>query len=104
MTTFCTNCGLCCMELSSPPFTNVDWERLPAELQAEVNRFLDSPRFIPDGNPCFWLDMVTGQCKHYDHRPDVCREFEVGSDTCREWRTSAKLTVEGMPVVEDDES
>lgn len=100
----CHNCGLCCTYMSSPPFTPDEprWQRLDELLKIEIEHYLDSPRY-DDGGPCLWLDLGNGRCKHYEDRPEVCREFEVGNESCRKQRTAANLTIEGFPVVNEDE-
>jgi Fe-S-cluster containining protein len=116
MADWCNNCGLCCMHMRTPPFYgegDPSWAALPPELRAEIDQWVPlepgtSPRHdwmvAHDGpvNPCIWLDLVTGRCRHYEHRPDVCREFEVGSTSCRESRFLVGLTCKGMPIVADD--
>lgn len=100
----CEGCGACCLEQSAPPgyisyLTGIaslddgtdDAARvraLPAELRAELERYIALPvsRERPDGEVCLWFDPVARQCKHYDLRPEICREFEMGSDFCHSWR------------------
>jgi len=84
MHNLCDNCGLCCMHMGSPPF--VPGEYISKNLENEIEAFLDSPRNLHDSKPCLWLDLQTGKCKHYGHRPDVCREFEVGGEACERFR------------------
>ncbi len=101
---WCNNCGLCCCRLRTPPFYgegDETWQKLRAELKKGINDFLISPRskLVDEYSPCFWLDVTTGRCKNYEHRPDICRDFEVGNAGCREFRSDVGLTVEGMPVV-----
>lgn len=107
---WCHNCGLCCMHMRTPPFAGQSdprWKRLPARLKNEIEAWVmsdPSPRYslmvLHDGavNPCIWLDLVTGSCRHYELRPDVCRDYEVGNESCREVRLLVGLTVKGMPV------
>lgn len=101
----CNDCGLCCMHLNSPPFAIEDWRTLRPELQAQIEAYLDSPRYAQLNGadaPCLWLDRVTGKCIHYEDRPRVCREYPVGGAGCRAQRTEVDLTVDGLPVVLDD--
>lgn len=109
-TNFCTNCGLCCMHMRTPPFigpTDPEFKALPPELKKELNEWLStgqqSPRFSylernhSDNVPCAWLNVASGQCLHYEHRPQICRDYEVGSQSCRTVRKEYNLTVKGMP-------
>lgn len=96
----CDNCGLCCTHMSSPPFMPDEFDALPETLREEITRYLDSPRF-DDGGPCIWLDLVSGQCRHYDLRPDVCRDFDVGGESCLTQRAAA-LTIDGQPLFAGD--
>lgn len=110
---WCDNCGLCCMHMRTPPFlgdTDPRWKALPEELRQQIDNWLmsePSPRYRymvnndGDINPCIWLDLLTGQCKHYELRPDVCRDFEVGCKSCRMLRKEVGLTVKGMPIVRE---
>ena len=88
----CNGCGACCMEMNSPPFigrTDPELIALPAEVRESYEarmRKRDADGW-PDGVPCFWLDMTTKQCTHYEHRPDVCRNaLERNDAACHEWR------------------
>jgi len=110
---FCHNCGLCCMHMRTPPFIGGDdpeWNNLDPALKKEIDDFVignPSPRYelmvAHEGaiNPCIWLDLITGKCKHYEHRPSVCRDFHVGCESCRGSRKEVGLTIEGMPVVDE---
>ena len=110
---FCNNCGLCCMHMRTPPFCGPEdpqWQALSAELKAEIDDWVmgGNPRweFMVQNegnvNPCIWLNLLTGECRHYELRPDVCREYEVGNQSCRTLRREVGLTVNGMPVVGED--
>lgn len=112
---WCDDCGLCCMHMRTPPFIRMhdpEWDALPGHLKDEITNYLDGPRatlqdlsFIADQSPCIWLDLITGKCRHYEHRPSVCRDFQVGNESCRDWRSSVGLTIEGMPVaIEENEA
>jgi uncharacterized protein len=110
MAEFCKNCGLCCMHMRTPPFlgpTDPQWNELADELKREIESWVIGPspryelmvKFDGKVNPCIWLDLVSGKCKHYELRPDVCRDYEVGNQSCRTIRREVGLTVKGMPVV-----
>lgn len=110
MSDHCEGCGMCCMHMVAPPFVPVMDDpiiaAMPPGLYAEVERYVDSPRYTAVGGgeaPCLWLDLHTGRCIHHEHRPGVCREYPVGGSACRSQRTSVGLTLEGLPVVSDDE-
>lgn len=103
MSEWCHNCGLCCMHMRTPPFAGEDMERLKRDrpdLASEIEHWIDSPRFdvSDEEQPCIWLDLATGACKHHEHRPDVCRDYPVGGEDCRMQRQRVGLTVEGMPA------
>ena len=98
------------MHMRTPPFygeSDPRWKALPEAMRQELANWVmqPSPRFLlmvgHDGpvNPCIWLDILTGTCRHYDLRPDVCRDFEVGNDSCRAFRKDVGLTVKGMPIM-----
>lgn len=113
-TDWCKGCGMCCMHTRTPPFLMSDdpeWLALPQELRDEIDDWTSgsNPRFNlmadhDDGelNPCLWLDLVTGRCRHYEHRPEICRDYEVGNSSCRTARGLVGLTVAGMPVVDEE--
>jgi uncharacterized cysteine cluster protein YcgN (CxxCxxCC family) len=100
----CTGCGSCCMHLGTPPFHSYEWPTVfKTDLEGEPcgDDGADSPEVLalfaeiaalekdqthyPDG-PCSWFDPETGQCKHYDYRPNVCEDFEVGGEDCLRFR------------------
>lgn len=87
----CDQCGLCCMHLNVPPFSGDSWDDPPAELQAEIDAYVSSPRFRDEPGPCLWLDLSTGKCRHYEDRPGCCESFERGNATCRMLRNEAGL-------------
>jgi Fe-S-cluster containining protein len=106
MRNLCDNCGLCCMHMASPPFCGPDdpeWIALPADLKAGIEQWYESPRMKMrdvmrmDSFPCVWLDLTTGKCRHYEHRPEVCREFEMGGEDCEATRGMVGLTINGTP-------
>jgi len=78
----CDNCGLCCMHMIAPCFLPEAEKAVRPELLAMIRLFRDSPRHDNQDRPCIWLDLVTGKCRHYEHRPEVCREFEAGGSGC----------------------
>lgn len=93
----CEGCGACCMGMNSPPFIGRDDpELLAAPLDVHksyedgmVQRDRDG---WPDFVPCFWLDLETRKCKHYEHRPEVCRDaLVINDDGCRHWREEYKI-------------
>ena len=101
----CEGCGVCCMHVSVPPYNEQEKEWLkknePAvygDLMA-VRRsqyrfsqaFGDALHFSDERIPCGWFDLVTGQCRHHEHKPEVCRDFEVGGGGCLDFRKRAGL-------------
>lgn len=101
------------MHVRTPPFAGPEsgeWRALSKQLQEEIENWVVSgnPRyefmvqFDGNTNPCIWLDLITGGCRHYELRPAVCREFEVGCKSCRAMRQTVGLTVKGLPVVVED--
>ena len=94
----CDDCGACCFTQCSPPFVfgpgfdsplsgavALDYQEGMAKREADG---------WPDDVPCFWLDLVSMRCRHYEHRPLVCREFDVGSEGCLAWRDEFNVDVE----------
>ncbi len=93
----CDDCGACCMHVGTPPgysvridddgtlvliATGENLERLrsmPAALLQELS--LNSKRRLYDQR-CYWFDVATRRCRHYDFRPTECRTFEVGGVGC----------------------
>jgi Fe-S-cluster containining protein len=97
----CGGCGLCCKTQCYPPFFDYERPFVPAELLAEIDAALEADDGTApgcDAKPCLWFDEVTGQCKHYEDRPDVCQDFVVGSDDCLEWRDEL-IESSGKPSV-----
>ncbi len=92
MTVTCNDCGACCLHLGSPPFCGGD-DKPPPELWAAIGDYLESPRYSSAERPCFWLDMPTGKCSHYEHRPQVCRDFELGGTSCLQTREAYESVV-----------
>jgi Fe-S-cluster containining protein len=92
------------MRVGRPPYDAGELAGLPEALRGEMEMFAESPRMHWMSGvdaPCYWLDLVTGRCRHYEHRPEACRDFKVGSRACQILRMGAGLTVKGMPVVKD---
>lgn len=94
----CDGCGLCCMHMASPPFSEDEDIDLPPEVFADLQGVRESRKLQfkvhgTDHVPCGWFDMVTRKCRHYEHRPSVCRDFEVGSTSCVGMRTDAGFAV-----------
>ena len=85
----CDGCGNCCSYVGFPPamFRPPDsdispnlYDEMPPDLMAEV---LAAREANPMGDgPCIWLDSMTLQCRHYEHRPNACRDFEMGGVDC----------------------
>ena len=72
----CRKCGSCCNSVfirTRADEDSVKWWRLH-----RIDFQLTAP---PDGYtvriaaPCYWFDPLTGDCVHYDDRPDICRRF-----------------------------
>ena len=84
----CDECGVCCMGVN-PIFTEDEFVTIPMHLRVMLNVYMDSPRYSDGGNPCPWLDLCNGRCRHHEWRPDVCREFEVGGESCMRMRAEA---------------
>jgi len=87
----CNDCGMCCMHMNVPPFTYMDGDEPPSEFKQEIDLYVNSVRYSDDAIPCMWLDVSTGKCKHYDHRPAVCKDFEVGGESCQLYRKEANI-------------
>ncbi len=81
--TDCSDCGACCMGMNLAPIFN---PLLPLTMRQALEGVLDGYCAGDDCTPCLWLDRTTGQCIHYELRPDVCREFEVGGEGCMRHR------------------
>ena len=90
------------MHMGSPPFVGTEeWDRVPEPLRTETLKYICGPRrqSLGDEAPCCWLDLVTGTCRHYEHRPDICRDFKRDTGACRTHREQVGITVGGKPVV-----
>lgn len=98
--THCEKCGDCCMHMGHPPFLAIGKERggrtvdgwlidfdhspeMPEKLIKQIRDYIVSlSRGGEDRGaaelPCFWLDLKTKRCKHYEFRPEVCRDYFCG--------------------------
>jgi len=88
----CENCGICCLAFALPPFDANELVKAPDELLQEVDAYAHSARY-QRSNPCLWLDLDSGKCKHHKVRPVLCRWFEPGWTACNELRIKAGLPV-----------
>ena len=96
----CTDCGVCCLHVSVPPYDVDEVEYLKeyvplvhtAYQAVQRTRQLQLAASGEDYVPCGFLDMETRRCRYYENRPDVCQVFEVGGEFCLLQRTKA-----GMP-------
>lgn len=86
----CENCGICCLAFSLPPYDANELVRAPDQLIEEVDAYARSARYR-DSNPCLWLDLGSGRCKHHEVRPVLCRWFEPGGTGCNDQRRAAGL-------------
>lgn len=77
------------------------WDTVPKDLQERHIRYMEMlGSTIGDdyGLPCYWLNLETRQCSHYEFRPTCCRDecdggvVELGNESCHEFRESI-----GMP-------
>lgn len=84
----CDDCGVCCMQIGTPPYTGIDGDVPPPWLEWNVNRHCDR---LDRRLPCIWYDLKTRRCQHYEHRPQICRDFEVGCFDCLEFRRDHKI-------------
>ena len=86
----CDHCGICCLEFPLPPFDANEPVKAPDGLLQELDAYAHSARFC-SSYPCFWLDLGSGKCKHYEERPVICRWFEPGCSACDDLRRKAGL-------------
>ncbi len=88
------------MSQCSPPFVTGDGEleSLPLDIRRdlELRKKMRSDRGWVDDVPCFWLDLATMKCRHYDHRPSICRDFDRSSEGCHTWRAEFNVDVESL--------
>lgn len=84
----CDGCGLCCMEMRTPPFDSDEISDLPKWLRGafRAQRERCFAEDTPECSPCFWLDLDTKQCKQYLYRPFECRDFQPASAGCNRHR------------------
>jgi Fe-S-cluster containining protein len=96
----CENCGVCCLDLPLPPFdANEEVIRASEDLLRQVETYARGPRYR-ESNPCIWLDLDLGKCRHHDVRPAACRWFVPGGAACNELRQKAGLP----PIPEAEEA
>ena len=86
----CDNCGICCLAFSIPPFDANELAKASDALLQQVDAYARSARYRKS-NPCLWLDLDSGKCKHHEVRPVLCRWFEPGGVACNELRAQAGL-------------
>ena len=86
----CENCGICCLDFALPPFDANELVKAPAILLEQIDAYAHSGRYR-DSNPCLWLDLATGKCRHHKVRPVLCRWFQPGSRACNNLRLKAGL-------------
>ena len=97
----CDDCGACCMGMCSPPFITKDdpeYKALPGDVKASYDRGMEGREAANwvDNVPCFWLNLETRKCTHYEHRPEVCRNGLVRNDHgCHAWREEFKDQISG---------
>jgi len=95
----CRGCGVCCMHMAVPPYGEAELDMLKETLPHIYTDFLaaTATRKIQllvtesDFIPCGFFDMVSRECRHHEHSPEVCRKFDVGSDDCLSFRDVAGL-------------
>ncbi len=92
----CSNCGICCLAFALPPYDANEQVQAPEELLREIEAYARSARYRKS-NPCLWLDLDTGKCRHHDVRPVLCRWFEPGGEPCNALRVKA-----GLPAIKPD--
>lgn len=76
-------CDDCCRHLAAiPDITEPEWERLRAALELlsvvqrnEVIRRISALREASGPYTCPFLDLSTGWCQAYEHRPIACRTY-----------------------------
>jgi len=116
----CDGCGLCCLNVSSPPMFAAFFPR-PGQERAAWTRGTPEERLIQsmpkslrvkllsyymrcvrtgdwrDREPCCWFDLVAKRCRHYEFRPSICREFELGGEDCLRIRKQSVMRPAGAP-------
>ncbi len=93
----CHNCGICCLTFPLPPYDANELVRASDELLAQIDAYAHSARYR-DSNPCLWLDLDSGKCRHHQVRPILCRWFKPGCDACNRLRTKAGLSRLQIPL------
>ena len=86
----CKNCGICCLAFPLPPFDANELVRAPDTLMEQIDAYAHGARYR-DSNPCLWLDLASGKCRHHKVRPVLCRWFKPGCTACSELRIKAGL-------------
>ena len=86
----CESCGVCCLAFAVPPFDTNEVVKASDALLQEVAAYARSARYR-ESNPCLWLDLASGRCRHHRVRPVLCRWLEPGSRACNELRVKAGL-------------
>jgi len=84
----CDGCGACCMAMNSPPFID-DHHLMSDQARKSYERGMRQRDLDgwSDGDPCFWLDLETRRCIHYESRPGICRDaLDCGDEACRRSR------------------
>lgn len=93
----CRDCGACCFEQGSPPFSIEDpedfMERLPKEAIDAIRERSLTWQSEPDA-PCCWLNLHNMRCRFYVFRPQICRDFTPGSEGCQSWRDDYNIDIE----------
>ena len=84
----CDSCGACCRTPSLIPvgFQRGWREGVPSEWLTEDARRREMGEYLTLSG-CPWLNVESGQCIHYEHRPEICRNTpQVGDEHCRNSR------------------
>jgi len=97
----CDNCGVCCMGKNLRPLSGNVCDMMAAprrrlvlspSMREALERVLDGPLGGNDGCPCIWLHRMTGECLHYEYRPQLCRDtLQPGDETCLRLRCEAGI-------------
>ena len=87
MTTDCKGCGACCLHMAVPPYDDDELLGMPDIVRDEMvgvrkTRSIQFAIYGTDCIPCGFLDLVTRQCRHYEHRPNICRDFQFLGKYC----------------------
>lgn len=81
----CDDCGLCCSEQGTPPFSHTPGDSPPKELEWDIDAHAMRYDY---GLPCLWFNVETKRCNHYEHRPEACRDAVVpGDEYCLNFRS-----------------